>query len=118
MRLKRSVENGQVIFRNADTDEIVKTEILDQSKEYFNSQIPSHTSILGSIITIIGVIVLIISVFLILSSFSSTLIGIATLPLGFGAFISSMILFAIAELVHNSQYQTKLLKKILEKGGL
>ena len=116
MKLKRSIENGQVIFRNSDTNEIIKTESVKSNQSSSQEIIPTHTSILGSIITIVGVIIFLISIILMVFGLNSSLIGIATLPLGLGSFISSIILFAIAELVQNSQYQTKLLIKILEKG--
>ncbi|MFA5803710.1 MAG: hypothetical protein WC879_03610 [Melioribacteraceae bacterium] len=114
MKLKREVVGNQVIFRDADTNEIVKTEILN-SDQPAAATIPSHLSGLGSVITIIGVILLLLSIGLIVTGLQSSLTAIATLPIGVGLFISSILFFAIAEIVHNSQYQTKLLKKLLEK---
>lgn len=114
MKLIRQEVNGEVIFRNSETNEIVKKEPINSIK---NSETvtPSHTSILGSIITFIGVLILLFSIYLIVAGLNSPILGFATLPLGSGLFVSAVILFAVAELVHNSQYQTKLLKKLLEK---
>lgn len=113
MKLKRQVVNGQVIYRNAETDEIVKTESANNEEKSVPSA-PSHTSVLASIITIIGVILLFVSAIFIIAGLGSPLLGVATIPTGIGIFISAIMFFAVAEIVDNLQYQTKLLKKLLE----
>lgn len=115
MRLKRTVENGQIIFRNADTNEIVKTESQAQPKKESNSLVPNHISITAIILSTLGIINLIfcILVFFLVGS-ETPFLGLAAMPAAFGLFVLAMVFIALAEIVYNAQYQTKLLKKFLE----
>jgi hypothetical protein len=65
-----------------------------------------HTSIIASIMYFLGVVSCLGGI---------SLIFILQFELGLGLFISSFLLFALAELVYNIQFQTKLLLKIIEQ---
>lgn len=85
------------------------------AKKIVDPRIPEHTSGLAIVISIIATLSLVVSLFLILAGFTLAVVGIASLPFGIALFIFSMVLFGIAELVHNSGFQNKLLTEILKQ---
>lgn len=102
MKLKRSMENGKIVFRNSETDEIVKTEeqasSSDEKKESNSNSTVLAFNILGVISILAGFILLI----------SNVILAIITI-------VSSFFFFGFAEIISQLQTQITFLKRILEK---
>lgn len=110
MKLKRSIENGKVVFRNSETNEVVKTEDPVQISNSSESDIKDpRGNIIVTILYIFGFLFIILAII----SFASSSIGGMSRILGAIIFGSASIpFFFFAQVLDNLIVQTFYLKNI------